>query len=137
MGKVFRSGRQRYIWRREQGDFDFTGVRSALPRYRATPDDRAAFPGKYQSFALDKPLPVQLLSYLERLAHGGLDNSYRRQAPVIDLILDRRHSHDAGFSGQGGSRIELVASGRTAACSTCLRTCPAQARDQGLAQFIL
>ncbi|CAM3666164.1 ABC transporter permease [Polaromonas hydrogenivorans] len=42
-----------------------------------------------QRFDLDRPLPQQLLSYLGRLAQGDLGDSYRQQAPVIDLIMDR------------------------------------------------
>ncbi len=40
-------------------------------------------------FDLDRPLPQQLLSYLGRLLQGDLGESYRQQAQVLDLILER------------------------------------------------
>lgn len=42
-----------------------------------------------ERFDLDRPLPQQLASYLGRLAHGDLGDSYRQQQPVLDLIMDR------------------------------------------------
>jgi peptide/nickel transport system permease protein len=42
-----------------------------------------------ERFDLDRPLPQQLLSYLGRLVQGDLGESYRQQAPVLDLILER------------------------------------------------
>lgn len=42
-----------------------------------------------QEFELDKPLPVQLFSYLKSVAVLDLGFSYRQQQPVWDLILDR------------------------------------------------
>jgi len=40
-------------------------------------------------FGLDKPLPVQLLIYLERVAHGDLGYSFAQRQPVLDVILHR------------------------------------------------
>jgi peptide/nickel transport system permease protein len=42
-----------------------------------------------ERFDLDRPLPQQLLTYLGQLAQGDLGISYRQQAPVLDLILER------------------------------------------------
>lgn len=42
-----------------------------------------------ERFELDKPLPVQLATYLGQLARLDLGLSYRQQAPVLDLILER------------------------------------------------
>ncbi len=42
-----------------------------------------------ERFDLDKPLPVQLATYLGQLARLDLGLSYRQQAPVLDLILER------------------------------------------------
>jgi peptide/nickel transport system permease protein len=38
---------------------------------------------------LDQPLWVQYVRYVERLLHGDLGFSYRKQIPVTDLILSR------------------------------------------------
>jgi len=40
-------------------------------------------------YGLDKPLPVQLGTYLEKIAHGDLGYSYRQQRPVLSLIAER------------------------------------------------
>lgn len=42
-----------------------------------------------QEFQLDKPVAVQLFSYLKSVAMLDLGFSYRQQQPVWDLILDR------------------------------------------------
>ena len=42
-----------------------------------------------ERFDLDAPLPRQLATYLGKLAQGDLGESYRLQAPVLDLILER------------------------------------------------
>lgn len=42
-----------------------------------------------ERFDLDKPLPRQLATYLGNLARLDLGTSYRQQAPVLDLILER------------------------------------------------
>jgi peptide/nickel transport system permease protein len=42
-----------------------------------------------ERFDLDKPLPTQLLTYLGNLARLDMGISYRQQAPVLDLILER------------------------------------------------
>lgn len=42
-----------------------------------------------ERFDLDKPLPVQLATYLGQLVQLDLGLSYRQQAPVLDLILER------------------------------------------------
>ncbi|MBS3997301.1 MAG: ABC transporter permease [Hydrogenophaga sp.] len=42
-----------------------------------------------ERFDLDKPLPAQLATYLGQLARLDLGTSYRQQAPVLDLILER------------------------------------------------
>ena len=42
-----------------------------------------------QEFGLDKPLPVQLFTYLRGIARLDLGYSYRERLPVLDLILDR------------------------------------------------
>ncbi len=38
---------------------------------------------------LDRPLPVQYLKYLYRLAHGDLGRSYKQKTQVTELILSR------------------------------------------------
>lgn len=40
-------------------------------------------------FGLDKPLPVQLWTYISGVLQGDLGYSYRNQVPVIDLIASR------------------------------------------------
>jgi ABC-type dipeptide/oligopeptide/nickel transport system permease component len=42
-----------------------------------------------QQLGLDQPLPVQLVRYLQRLAHGDLGYSFTYQAPVADVIASR------------------------------------------------
>lgn len=42
-----------------------------------------------QEFGLDKPVYVQLASYLNGVAHLDLGYSYRERLPVLDIILDR------------------------------------------------
>jgi peptide/nickel transport system permease protein len=42
-----------------------------------------------ERFDLDQPLPTQLVTYLGNLAQLDLGTSYRQQAPVLDLILER------------------------------------------------
>lgn len=42
-----------------------------------------------ERFDLDRPIPQQLATYLGQLARGDLGTSYRQQAPVLDLILER------------------------------------------------
>lgn len=42
-----------------------------------------------QQLGLDQPLPVQLVRYLARLAHGDLGYSFTYQAPVSSVILSR------------------------------------------------
>lgn len=42
-----------------------------------------------QSYGLDRPFHVQLLSYVSRVLQGDLGTSYYFNVPVIDLILDR------------------------------------------------
>jgi peptide/nickel transport system permease protein len=41
------------------------------------------------ALGLDKPLPIQYLSWLERLAHGNLGISYSSQRPVDDVLLEK------------------------------------------------
>jgi peptide/nickel transport system permease protein len=42
-----------------------------------------------ERFGLDKPLPVQLVTYVKGVLQFDLGFSYRQQMPVADLILDR------------------------------------------------
>ena len=42
-----------------------------------------------EQFGLDRPLPVQLWSYLSGVVKGDLGYSYRNQVPVIELIASR------------------------------------------------
>lgn len=42
-----------------------------------------------EQFGLDRPLHVQLVSYLGNVLSGNLGYSYRNQVPVLDLIADR------------------------------------------------
>src|SRR5690606_16422187 len=42
-----------------------------------------------QDFGLDKPLPVQLVSYLKDIASFDLGYSHRQQAPVATLIMEQ------------------------------------------------
>lgn len=40
-----------------------------------------------ERYGLDKPMPVQLLRYVEGLISGDLGYSHRNSAPVLTLIL--------------------------------------------------
>lgn len=42
-----------------------------------------------REYALDRPLPVQYLTWLGRLARGDLGQSFREQRPVLDVIVER------------------------------------------------
>ena len=42
-----------------------------------------------KELGLDRPLPVQYLTYVSRLAHGDLGHSYARKTAVGDLIASR------------------------------------------------
>ncbi len=42
-----------------------------------------------REYALDRPLPVQYLTWLGRLARGDLGQSFREQRPVLDVIAER------------------------------------------------
>jgi ABC-type dipeptide/oligopeptide/nickel transport system permease component len=42
-----------------------------------------------RQLGLDQPLPVQLLRYLQQIAHGNLGYSFTYQAPVLTIILSR------------------------------------------------
>ena len=42
-----------------------------------------------REYALDRPLPVQYLTWLGRLAQGDLGQSFREQRPVLDVITER------------------------------------------------
>ncbi len=53
---------------------------------RSTPEYQALL---RQQLGLDQPLPVQLVRYLGRLAHGDLGYSFTYQAPVTTVILSR------------------------------------------------
>jgi len=49
----------------------------------ATPADRAALA---KQLGLDAPLPVQYVTWLTKLAHGDLGQSFSRQRPVAELV---------------------------------------------------
>jgi peptide/nickel transport system permease protein len=53
---------------------------------RSTPEYQAML---RQQLGLDQPLPLQLVRYLARLAHGDLGYSFTYQAPVTTVILSR------------------------------------------------
>ncbi len=42
-----------------------------------------------REYALDRPLPVQYVTWLGRLARGDLGQSFREQRPVLDVIVER------------------------------------------------
>jgi peptide/nickel transport system permease protein len=42
-----------------------------------------------REYALDRPLPVQYVTWLGRLARGDLGQSFREQRPVLDVITER------------------------------------------------
>ncbi len=42
-----------------------------------------------EQFGLDRPLPVQLGTYLAKVAQGDLGYSHRQQKPVLELLLER------------------------------------------------
>ena len=42
-----------------------------------------------QQYALDRPLPVQYLMWMSRLARGDFGHSYHQQRPVTEIIADR------------------------------------------------
>ena len=42
-----------------------------------------------RKYGLDKPMPVQYLIFLGKIARGDLDRSLREQRPVIDLIVEK------------------------------------------------
>ncbi|HOB28944.1 MAG: ABC transporter permease [Dethiobacteria bacterium] len=41
------------------------------------------------SLGLDRPLPVQYLSFLSRLARGDFGESFRYKQPALDIVLER------------------------------------------------
>ncbi|MGB4331572.1 MAG: ABC transporter permease [Dethiobacteria bacterium] len=41
------------------------------------------------SLGLDRPLPVQYLSFLSRLARGDFGESFRYRQPALDIVLER------------------------------------------------
>ena len=42
-----------------------------------------------RKYGLDKPMPVQYLIFLGKIARGDLDRSFKEQRPVIDLIVEK------------------------------------------------
>jgi peptide/nickel transport system permease protein len=42
-----------------------------------------------REYALDRPLPVQYLTWLGRLSRGDLGQSFREQRPVLDVLAER------------------------------------------------
>jgi len=42
-----------------------------------------------EQYALDRPLPVQYVMWMRRLARGDLGHSYHQQRPVTEIIADR------------------------------------------------
>ncbi len=42
-----------------------------------------------RKYGLDKPVPVQYLIFLGKIARGDLDRSFREQRPVIDMIVEK------------------------------------------------
>ena len=57
------------------------------------PYDSMVGPGLWEEwgrkYGLDKPVPVQYLIFLGKIARGDLDRSFREQRPVIDLIVEK------------------------------------------------
>src|SRR5690606_4305654 len=51
--------------------------------------DEQFIAGIRRDYGLDETLPVQVYSYLRRLAGLDLGISYRTQRPVVDIILER------------------------------------------------
>jgi peptide/nickel transport system permease protein len=51
--------------------------------------DEAFMKSLRAEYGLDKPLPVQLATYLGTVARGDLGTSYVRRQPVLDIILER------------------------------------------------
>lgn len=62
------------------------GPAAALAGDFATADTQAAV---RRSFALDRPLPIQYLSFLSRMAQGDWGTSYFFRRPVLELIHER------------------------------------------------
>lgn len=52
----------------------------------ATPADRGALRAE---LGLDRPLPVQFLDYLDKLAHGDFGHSIHTHAPISSLLAER------------------------------------------------
>ena len=52
----------------------------------ATAEERAVFRATY---GLDRPLPVQYLSYLGRVARGDFGQSFSFQTPALAVVLQR------------------------------------------------
>ena len=61
-------------------------VQAIVGQYPVPPEFRAAME---QHYHLNDPLPTRLLQYFANLLHGDLGFSFRAQAPVLDLILER------------------------------------------------
>lgn len=61
------------------------------PAYYLLPQDapKALEERLRRELALDQPLPVQFVVYLDHLAHGNLGMSFRNKVPVTDLISQR------------------------------------------------
>jgi peptide/nickel transport system permease protein len=51
--------------------------------------DEAFMKSLRAEYGLDKPLPVQLATYLGAVGRGDLGTSYVRRQPVLDIILER------------------------------------------------
>jgi peptide/nickel transport system permease protein len=51
--------------------------------------DEAFMKSLRAEYGLDKPLPVQLATYLGTVARGDLGTSYVRRQPVLEIILER------------------------------------------------
>ncbi|MBC7266173.1 MAG: ABC transporter permease [Coriobacteriia bacterium] len=55
--------------------------------------EKAISPALYQELVkengLDKPLPVQYVTYLGKLVHGDLGRSYQKDRPVVEIFADK------------------------------------------------
>lgn len=52
----------------------------------ATAEDIAEF---RHAMGFDKPIPIQLVQYLGRMAHGDFGQSFRYNQPAMDVVLER------------------------------------------------
>ena len=91
----------------------------------ATPEQRAVFRASY---GLDRPLPVQYVSYLAHVARGDFGQSFSFQTPALSVVLQRLPA-----------TLELTVAAMllAIACSLPAAVLAAQRRGTGFDRFLM